>query len=139
MNTRLVGSLSFICLLLLSACGAGDSKDARARAALEELFAAARAEDYAKAAPRVVYRGRDKDRKWKDTYDAEKPEDRELLERALREVKAKVGEGTPEWLEFRSEKESEGEWLAWKVKTSQGTFWFACLEIDGRVALGDID
>lgn len=114
------------------------TKEDRTRAALESLFASVRADDAKAAAARIVYRGKDKDRKWKSVYDPAK-DDALDIKRAMDGIRRKLGEGTPEFVEFRSETESEGEWLVWKVKTEKGETWFACLEIDGTIALGDMD
>lgn len=142
----LTHNVSLACLaLVLAACGNDGpsgtnamTKEDRTRAALESLFASVRAGDVNAAAARIVYRGKDKDRKWKSVYDADK-DDALDIKRAMEDIRRKLGDGEPEFIEFRSERESEGEWLVWKVKTEKGEAWFACLDIDGTIALGDID
>ena len=136
--------------LLLPACGDGETpgggganplatKEGRAKAALEVLFAAVRQGDAAEAARHIVYRGADKARKWKSVCDYSQDEDKPHVDRLMARIGPWIGDDAVEFVEFRSETESEGEWLVWKVKGSGATAWFACLDIDGTVALGDVD
>jgi hypothetical protein len=147
--------LALACLLLLAACGDGSEKpgpapaadattpEARTREAIEAVLAAVKAKDAPALAKRVVYRGSDAARRWKDLVDYSNEEDKARVDGLLGKIAALAGDGTPRFLEFRSERESEGQWLVWKVTFGDGadapSAVFAMLEVKGTIALGDID
>jgi hypothetical protein len=116
----------------------------RTKAALEDLMAAVKAGDHAKAAALLVYRGRDRDRKYKDVFDWTNEEDKPFVETTVEGMAEKLQQGEIVFKSFRTEKEGEDqEWLIWNAvqKTEEGDkeLLFACLEIDGNIALGDVD
>ena len=142
MHHRLTTLLAACLLLLVAGCGDTDkpaSKADRTKAALQQLFTAVRTGDGAAVAGRVVYRGADKDRKWKALCDYTQDEDKARVDSLVKRIAAWIGEADVEFLEFRSESESEGEWLVWKVKGAGATAFYACLDIGGTIALGDVD
>lgn len=142
MHVRPHHVLPLLVCLLAPACGSEaepGSKSERTRRALEVLFTAVRAEDRPAAAAGIAYRGDDASRAFKSAYDPTKQDEALNLKQAMDEIRDKLGDGAPTFVAFRSKRESEGEWLAWQVKTGKGTYWFACLEVDGRILLGDID
>ncbi|MDF1702633.1 MAG: hypothetical protein P1V36_15900 [Planctomycetota bacterium] len=141
--TRRIGVL--LLSLALAACGdPGPAEQpatpqARTQAALQDIFALVRAQDTAALAPRIVYRGEDETRPWKDVCRYDAPDEKPRVDKMAARVGKLLGDGTPVFSAWRSETESEGTWLVWKVKGVAGSAWFACLEIDGVIALGDID
>ncbi len=142
MHQRLTTLLTAGILLLATSCGDAQepaSKAERTKAALQELFAAIRAGDGAAAAGRIVYRGPDTDRKWKALCDYTQEVDKTRVDALVKRAGAWISEGDVEFLEFRTNREGEGEWLVWKVKGSGATAFYACLDIGGTIALGDVD
>ncbi|MHC5010788.1 MAG: hypothetical protein ACYTG6_07530 [Planctomycetota bacterium] len=119
------------------------SKEDRTKAALLTLFEHVNAGRASEAAGHIVYRGTDADRKWKDVYAYEDEDDKRSVDRAIAEIRDLLSGGAPTFEEFMSETESEGEWLIWRVRFGEGdgakTGLFACLDIDGTIAVGDID
>lgn len=142
-TTPRVGAL--LLALILAACGDPTPPEptaapkARTQAALEEIFALVRAGDPAVLAPRVVYRGEGDARSWKAVCRYDTPGDKQRVDAVAARVAKILGASAPAFLAWRSETESEGTWLVWKVKGAASSAWFACLEIDGVIALGDID
>lgn len=119
----------------------------RTKARLEEFFAVVRKGGGAAAAPFVVYRlDENRERRWKDTCNYDREAERKHVDAVVARVKKLLDLGEPRFVAFRSERESEGTWLVWdlslggaepgdKVKKAA----FACLDLGGRIALGDID
>ena len=141
MRTRAALALGLLFAALACAgCGQDEpSPAARTRAALGEIFLLAAFADPDRLAPRIVYRGPDAPRRWKDVCDASDPDERAHVRRLGARVTALLGAREPEFVTFRSETESEGTWLVWTVRGANGTAQFACLEIDGVIALGDME
>lgn len=97
-----------------------------------------------KAAPYIVYRGKDKVRKWKEICDYSKPEDKKGVDQVCYRINSSVNQDSNyKFGSFRKEKESEGVWHVVEVLYSKkGTpkkAYFAFLKIGERYALGDID
>ncbi len=156
-TAALISTLS-IFLGLIVACGAfspgaaraaDGSKEAGAQAgeqvkqAIESLIGYCRADDIAKAAPLVVYRGRDKARRWRDVSNVENMEDRIRVESACRQIKG-LFEGSTghQYVKFFTERESEGLFHIWQIRIKGATpreAIFAMLKIKGSFALADID
>ncbi|MCR4316967.1 MAG: hypothetical protein NUW37_11535 [Planctomycetes bacterium] len=90
-------------------------------------------------ADRFVYRGEDAARKWKDTYSAEDQMELAAVEGNLRELQRLLENGALEFVSFETGRESEGTWLVWTVKFGEKETAIACLQIDGKLAVGDID
>jgi hypothetical protein len=115
----------------------------RTKARLEELFTVVRAQVPSAAAPFVVYRGKDPARRWKDVSNYADEEEAKHVDAVFQRAWNLLVRGTPRFLEFRSEKESEGTWLVWTVAFGEGDgatkAELACLEVKGTIALGDID
>ncbi|MHC4832269.1 MAG: hypothetical protein ACYTFT_18290 [Planctomycetota bacterium] len=138
-------TLALSLLLVLGACGgdepgsAGAGPKARAQAAIRALIVAAKAKDSRAAAGRVVYRGDDKARRWKSLVDPSDADELRQVERLCKRIRKLMGGAEPTFVSFRSETESEGTWMVWKVQGETKSASFACLDIDGTVALGDID
>jgi flagellar biosynthesis GTPase FlhF len=120
------------------------SKDEAVKATLERLFALCAVNNYDKAADYLVYRGPDKTRKWKDSLNPTNPEERKAAEGACRSIKSMLEDlGDFQYEKFFTQKQSEGEWLAWEGTFNKSgnkeKYLFAFLDIGGRYALGDID
>ncbi|MDA1195768.1 MAG: hypothetical protein O2894_11360, partial [Planctomycetota bacterium] len=143
MRTRLLPLLA--ALALLAGCGdptpgpaaPPDQRD-RTRAAILEIIELARADNGPGLAARVVYRGDDPARRWKSVCNYADPEEKRYVDSTAARIKKDMVTGELAFVEWRSETESEGTWLVWKVKGATAA-WFACLDIDGTVAVGDID
>lgn len=121
----------------------GDKAEA-VREALLQLFRHCQGGEIEKAADYVVYRGSDEMGAWKRTCNYADPDERNQVEGVCAAIRDFLKEGeSPEFLEFETETESEGEWLVWKVrfKKSGGAeeAWFAFLRVGDGYALGDID
>jgi len=147
-HTLLALPCTLLALLTLAACGnptsdtpanATSSPQDRARAALTQLFSDVRSGDNAAAAGHLVYRGRDKARKWKSLCDYKQPTDKMQVDAICKRLRQWLGTGDVEFVSFRSDTESEGTWLVWRVKAPGATAMYACLDIDGTIALGDVD
>jgi hypothetical protein len=147
--------LALACLLLLAACGDDSGRSGRAatpdattpeaktRAAIEAVLAAVKANDAPALAARIVYRGSDHARRWNDLVDYANEEDKARVDGLLPKIAFLLAKGDPRFLEFRTTRESEGQWLLWKVAFGEGAdapaAIFAMLEVKGTIALGDID
>ena len=150
---------TFTCLML-TACGKGDSPDKpggsapnnpsssakiedRVKARLTELLGLVKAGKNAEAAAYIVYRGDDEARKWKSVCDYSAADEKRQVDRVCDDLREVIALGKPTFVKFDSEKESEGTWLVWEVKFGEGdsakSIHMACLEIDGKIALGDVD
>ena len=116
------------------------AKDAAVKAALEVSFQLVRKDKNEEAAGHIVSRSQG----WKSVCNYADPADKKRVDGMCARTKRLLGDYRPVMFEeFRSERESEGEWLVWKVAIGEGAHvdrqWFACLMIDGKPALGDID
>jgi len=112
--------------------------------ALLQLFRHCQGGEIEKAADYVVYRGSGEKGAWKRTCNYADPDERDQVEDVCAAVMGFLHEGSsPEFVEFQTETESEGEWLVWKVrfKAPDGAeeAWFAFLRVGEGYALGDID
>lgn len=118
----------------------GERVEARLRAFFEVVLAGGGEA----AAPFVVYRGdQERERRWKDVCDYRKPAEAAQVDSVVKRVKKLLTAGAPRFERFHSETESEGTWLVWHVVFGEGDgakkAACACLEVQGRIAVGDID
>lgn len=137
----------------LVACGCAEGRsvqsgppEERVEAAIEEVVEVCRQESWTEAAHYFVYRGDDPSRKWQDTLDPSDDEDLRQAERGCEEL---LRDGFPEpdsafeLGEVNVEEESEGVWYAQEVTfpddPDAGPIVVALLEVDGLMAIGDID
>jgi hypothetical protein len=112
--------------------------------ALLELFRHCHSGEYEKAAGYIVYRGSDKTSAWKRTCSYADPDEKGQVEEVCSAIKGFLQEGgNPQFLEFTTETESEGQWLVWKVRFEAAggpeEIFFAFLRLGEVYALGDID
>lgn len=95
------------------------------------------------AAAYVVYRGPDAARNWKDLANYDDAKEKRRVDDVVARVRGLLARGAPKFGAFRSERESEGEWLVWEVTFGEGDVakkaQFAFLDVKGTLALGDID
>jgi hypothetical protein len=123
---------------------AGGSQSGAVKEALLELFRHCHSGEIEKAAAYVLYRGSDEKGAWKRTCSYAEADERDQVEEVCAAINGYLHEGgNPEFLEFSTETESEGQWLVWKVRFkaaggSQEAF-FAFLAVGGGYAIGDID
>jgi hypothetical protein len=116
----------------------------RSEVALKTLLTSAHEKNLKKAATLIVYRGKDKTRKWKDLCNIDNQEEKSQVTRIVERInKLLAASEKYEITDFKSEKESEGVWNVVKVEFHQKDkikkVAFAFLEINGEFALGDID
>jgi hypothetical protein len=142
--------LTLTLLLALSACGdeggaaAPKSKDAQAKAVIQDLFRLVQEKKPADAAALIAYRGReDKARRWNAPNDYGNPDEKRAVDAICSRVAGYLAAGAPVFERFQSETESEGEWLVWHVAfgTGEGAkkAAFACIKNGAHCLLGDID
>ncbi|MEO1654133.1 MAG: hypothetical protein AAFU64_11335 [Bacteroidota bacterium] len=98
-----------------------------------------------KLAPYVIYRLNDPQRKWKDAYQANNPEELGRVTRLRKYIQENyLIYDKYSFVKYQEEIESEGKWQVWELHFEGGdradkkTF-FAFLKIKGRFVLGDID
>ncbi|MBW2260541.1 MAG: hypothetical protein JRG91_01105 [Deltaproteobacteria bacterium] len=120
------------------------SVDEAVKQRIEELFMLCKSGDYDEAAGYLVYRGEDELREWKTVHDYSTEEGKKAAHGVCNRISATLSASDSwEFEDFETEEESEGLWLVWEV-----VFWkggqrqvviFAFLEVEGVIALGDID
>lgn len=119
------------------------SVEQQVKSDIETLIGHCKANEIEKAAGYVVYRGRDKARRWKAVSDATKMEDRIRVESACRQINEVASKASKlNWLGYSTERESEGTFHIWKIQFDGPTkhkVLFAMLKIKGRFALADMD
>jgi len=128
-------------LVLLTACGESGTPRERVESNLSKLVKACadKGGDYSGAAGLVAYSGSDRDRKYKDLASAE-GEDRSSLNKVCYKISQLMNKKNSYTLiKFEEEPESEGTWYVQTVKFDGGTAQLAFLDINGTMALGDID
>ena len=126
--------------LLATGCGGAEqTPKERTRAALGEIFLLASLADAERLAPYVVYGGDDPARVWSDTADVSNRDERIHVDRLAARITALLGTQRPRFLTWSTETAPEGVWLRWKVQGANGSAWFSCLEIDGAIALADVE
>lgn len=146
----LLGALPFS--LVLGTVGTIDEAHAEARGGaigkavkgdIETLIGYCQSNDINKAAGYVVYRGPNKARRWRDVSDPSNADERRQVEGVCARVKGLVDGSTGrEFVEYSSERESEGTWHIWKISfqgSAPQNVIFAMLKVKGRYALADID
>jgi hypothetical protein len=92
----------------------------------------------------VVYRGPDRERRWKDFANYSDPEERKNVDGVCVRINETINRsGNYEFGKFIIEKESEGTWHVWEVFYTEGDkkkrVYFAFLKIGDRYGIGDID
>lgn len=110
--------------------------------AFRELYVACTSGDLATAATRIVYRGDDETRRWREPVNLEEPAERVEVEGICQRIaEMNPGNGPVRVAEYESETESEGTWhvLTLELAATGETVVFAFLELEGGLALGDID
>ena len=139
-------ALMLICIAFGSTAEARDSKESadargeRVKQDIETLIGHCKANEIDKAAGYVVYRGRDKSRRWKAVSDPTQTEDRIRVESACRQVNEVASKATKRnWVRYFTDRQSEGMFHIWKIRFDAREAMFAMMEIDGRFALADID
>ncbi len=119
----------------------GSGQEARVKKQLEQIFEWVKADDCARLANHVVYRGKDQARRWKDTSRYDVAEERGVVDGVCRRIAGYARKGYPVYVGFKTKRESEGQWLVLSARFEpEGKErHFAFLEISGRLAIGDID
>jgi hypothetical protein len=120
------------------------SKSDKVKERLLELFELSQNDDYASACKYMVYRGEDKQRRWKDWLDENNADEFKDSKQICLRIKSYLMECPEyEFKNFSTETESEGEWCIWQVEFcisgKTKTQYFAFLKIKGKYCLGDID
>lgn len=127
----------------LMACGSSDTPQERVDDAITKLVRTCdnKEGDASGAEGLVAYSGSDKARKYKSLASAD-GEDRRYLNKACYEINALFPGKERRYTlsEYQTEEEPEGVWHIRKIAATDGkTAMMAFLEIDGAMALGDID
>lgn len=142
MNATLRNSMLAAAALGLSACGGGGTPQERVDRNISKLVQACsdKQGDYSGAAGLVAYNGSDRARKYKSLASAE-GEDRGILNKTCYTISKLLDGGKSYTLvRFEEEAESEGTWYVQHMKFPNGEeAALAFLEIDGTMALADID
>lgn len=143
--------------LLCSTCliKATDSDSSKVTKVFTELISICKNVDFAdpksfelgyfyKAAPYVVYRGEDKNRKWKDIANYSNPNEKTGVDAICERINQSVNQDSNyKILQYSTETESEGTWYILMVsfirKGVEKKAAFAFLKINNRFVLGDID
>lgn len=96
-----------------------------------------------KAAPYVIYRGKDDKRKWKSFCNYQLEEDKKGVDDVCERINQTINQSGYTILRYFTEKESEGVWHGLEVeytrKGKQRKAIFAFLKVGKRFGLGDID
>ncbi len=97
-----------------------------------------------KAAPYIVYRGDNANRKWKSACNYNNPSEKEQVDATCERINQSINQdSTFKIVEYMTEKESEGTWHVLMVqylkKGTLKTTAFAFLKIGNKFLLGDID
>lgn len=113
-------------------------------ARLNQLFSICKNGEAERAASYFVYRGADKDRKWKDTLRASNAVEKAAAEEGCRRINGYRDKGQKySFGKVQVEKESEGDWHVIEVSFTEGDetkkVEFAFLLINGQFAIGDIE
>lgn len=140
-------ALLLLPLLLLATASTDGNDAAKARAVkkqLQALFAACRAENHARAAKYIVYRGPYKDREWKESYDYSDGEEKERVRYICEGIGAHLAlDANPQFVKFTQQREGNQEWGAWEVvfegESQRERVLFAFIKVKGKYLLGDID
>ncbi len=143
----MAGSIVRLCMLMLlaclTACGGGASLEGKTKDRLIEVIKLIKADNRPELARHVIYRGENEARKWKAVSDYTVEEEKANVDRVCKRMAKFVALGEPTFVDFKADKQSEGVWLVWKVRFGEGdkakTIHMACLEINGRPELGDLD
>lgn len=131
-------------VLALTACGESGTPRERVEANFHKINKACadKMGDYSGTAGLIAYNGSDRARKYKDLASAE-GEDRAILNKMCYQISSlKKGSDKNSYtvMGMSEEKESEGTWYVLEVKyPNNNKGQFAFLDIDGTMALGDID
>lgn len=111
---------------------------------IKKLFELVEAGKSNQLANYIVYRGNDKNRKWKDNCHYDVEEEKYQVQNLHQKIADRYLPYKYEFVNFFSEKESEGEWLVWEMKFFTGDdetkkVYFAFLKVNDQYLLGDID
>jgi len=97
-----------------------------------------------KAAPYIVYRGKDQKRKWKELCNYNNAEDKKGVDEICYKINETVNrDSNYKIVRYSTKKESEGLWhvlfVSYKKKGVEKHAIYAFLKIGDRFGLGDID
>lgn len=127
-------------LVFFSSYAQGGKEGEEVQAVIHKIFDLCEKEQDAKLAQFMVYRGADKERKWKDVCTGK---ELEQVQKIRKRIQKRILPYEYEFVQFISEKESEGVWYVWEMKVIKGDeakkIYLAFLKIKGGYALGDID
>ncbi len=131
-------------LLTVFTLSAQKQKEAKqVKRALLQIFELCNEESDTRLASLIVYRGEDKERKWKDVCESSEPKELARVQSIRKKIQKRLLPYKYEFVKFISETESEGTWYVWELKyTKDGVdkkMHFAFLKIEDEFALGDID
>ena len=118
--------------------------DEEFKAEIENFVYLVEQKRYVELAEKIVYRGDDESRKWKDLVDYSIDEEKDYVHQLVDKVNAKLSEAKSyKMVDVISEQESEGTWyvctIQLKLAKGKSDFKLAFLNIAGTMALGDVD
>ena len=145
--------IGFSLMLMLCHCGVRkeavatgnsstmESDSIQATTRLAELIVNCRRGQFEEAASMIAYRGDDESRKWKDTFDYSRKEEKARVSNTCRRLIDILPEnGKYQILEHYIENESEGTWHILQVDAGENhTVYIGFLDLNGKLVLGDID
>ena len=110
---------------------------------LLEMFELVADDQVVPLAQHIVYKGADTERKWKDICNSWEEDEMMRVKLIKLRIQKQFLPYKYEFVNFHSEKESEGTWYVWEMKYNKDgedkKMFFAFLKIKGKYALGDID
>ena len=113
--------------------------------ALQALFGLVLSDAYDSAAHYIAYRGLERTDDFTRSFNYASPDERVEVDKVCTKIKVMLHDLTEtRFLEFYTEKESEGEWQVWQMEfvhedgeSTQAAF--GLLDVQGQMLLGDID
>ena len=115
----------------------------KVKATIQKMFSIVEEGKSMELAKYIVYRGDDRDRKWKDYCRYENLQEKHQVQSIHQRIVDRYLPYDYKFIKFLSQKESEGEWLVWQLnfQTDKGLkeVYFAFLKVGDKYLLGDID
>lgn len=108
------------------------------KSALIEIFELCQNNNDNELAKYIVYRGSDKDRKWKDVCNADNADELDQVVK-IRERINGLNMDDYKFVKFEKSKKGSDTWYVWSMKFGGDAVVFACLKVGDTYAIGDMD
>ncbi len=143
-RSRLVSPFLFVLIAMVQMAAGCSSSEEDSKKDIEKIIELAKANDLGALANFIVYRGPDKARKWKDSYDVKDGWEKERVDSMAESIRKIFSDDSSyEFGKFQKKTQSEGEWHVWEIsvknKSETKTVIFAMLKIGDHYVIGDID